>query len=178
MSPAPSSVTLEPPVPVPGSAPVPPPPVIDEEAPAESSATSETSSETVPMQPTGRPKDYVYHALKARERDGQSQRSRTTAPLSPGSTRMSDFGILSSPQADGRRMKVPVEAQHFEIERSSSPAREKPSRSWSLRRKKEVTRTPRRDVSLPLLTEYSRTCLHLSELVLVLHQSLLQSRRT
>lgn len=142
MSPTPSSVTLEPPVPVPSPAPVPPPPVIDEEAPVETSTTSETSSETVPTQPAGRLKDYVYHALKPRERDGQSQRSRTTAPLSPGSTRMSDFGILSSPQADGRRIKVPVEAQHFEIERSSSPAREKPSRSWSLRRKKEDVPSP------------------------------------
>jgi len=148
MSPTPSSVTLEPPVPVPSPAPVPPPPIIDEEAPVETSTTSETSSETVPTQPAGRLKDYVYHALKPRERDGQSQRSRTTAQLSPGSTRMSDFGILSSPQADGRRMRVPVEAQHFEIERSSSPGREKPSRSWSLRRKKEVTRTPRRDIPL------------------------------
>ena len=141
MSPLPSPVTLEPPVPVPGSAPIPPPPVINEEAPAESSMASETSSDTVPTQPTVRLKDYVYHALKPRERDGQSQRSRAPAPSSPGSTRMSDFGILSSPQADGRRMKVPVEAQHFEIERSSTPVREKMSGSWGSRKRKEVTRT-------------------------------------
>jgi hypothetical protein len=51
---------------------------------------------------------------------------------------MSDFGLLSSPQADARRMKVPVEAQHFEIERSSTPVREKLGRRWSLRKKKEV----------------------------------------
>lgn len=141
MSPSPSSVILEHPVPVPSPDLVPPPPVLAEEAPAETSSTSETSSETVPTQPVASSKDYVYRALKLRERDGQSQRSKTTA-LSPSSTRMSDFGILSSPQADGRRMKVPVEAQHFEIERSTTPTKEKTGRSWSLRKKKEDAPSP------------------------------------
>ena len=140
MSPSPTSPVLEPPVRVPSSAPVPPPPVLVEDASMERSSASETSSETVPTQPAVRPKDYAHHVLKLRENDGVPQRSRTPTPLSPGSTRMSDFGILGSPQADGRRMKVPVEAQHFEIERSPTPVREKMNRSWSIRKRKEVAR--------------------------------------
>ena len=151
MSPSLSSVTLEPPVRVPGSVPVPPPPIIAEGAPVETSTTSDTSSETVPMQQAIPPNGYVYHALKLRERDGQPQRSRSPAPFSPSSTKMSDFGILSSPPADTRRMRVPVEAQQFEIERSSTPVGGKMGRSWSLRRKKEVTRVSHRDFPLTFI---------------------------
>ena len=68
---------------------------------------------------------------------------------------MSDFGILSSPQADARRMRVPVEAQHFEIERSSTPVREKMSRGWNLRKKKEVTRISHRDFPLAVVDRVS-----------------------
>ena len=51
---------------------------------------------------------------------------------------MSDYGILSSPQTDQRKVKAPVQVQHFEIERGNTPTREKVNRGWSLRRKKEV----------------------------------------
>ena len=51
---------------------------------------------------------------------------------------MSDYGILSSPQVDQRRVKAPVQVHHFEIERSNTPTREKVNRNWSLRKKKEV----------------------------------------
>ena len=141
MSPSPSPVTMEPPPRMPDPAPVPPPPVVAEEATVETSTTSETSSEAIPPQPSVRPKDYLYHASRIRERDErQPQRSRTPTPLSPGSTRMSDYGLLSSPQTDQRRGKAPVQVQHFEIERGGSPMREKVNRSWSLRKKKEVMR--------------------------------------
>jgi len=137
MSPAPSPVTMEPPVRIPSSAPVPPPPIVAEEATTET-PTSETSSETVPPQPAVR-KDYAYHAAKLRERDERRpQRSRTPTPLSPGSTRISDYGIVSSPQVDSRKMKAPSQL-HFEIERSSTPTRERASRGWSSRTKREVT---------------------------------------
>lgn len=140
MSPSPSPVTTEPPVRIPDPVPVPPPPVIDEEATVETSTASETSSETIPPRSAVRMKDYAYHASKLRERDEQPRprRPRTPTPLSPGSTRMSDYGILSSPQVDMRRGKAPVQAPHFEIERSTTPTREKMNRSWSLRRKKDV----------------------------------------
>ena len=140
MSPAPSPVTMEPPVRIPSSAPVPPPPVIAEEATTETPTTSEVSSETIPPQPIVR-KDFAYHAARLRERDERRpQRSRTPTPLSPGSTRISDYGILSSPQVDSGRMRAP-DQHHFEIERSSTPTREKMSRSWGSRKKREVTMT-------------------------------------
>ncbi|KAF9647290.1 hypothetical protein BDM02DRAFT_2717807 [Thelephora ganbajun] len=139
MSPSPSPVAMEPPVYAPESASVPPPPIVAEEATVETSTTSETSSETIPPRSAVRAKDYVYPSSKLRERDGrQPQRSRTPTPLSPGSTRMSDYGILSSPQVDARRMKAPVQVQHFEIERGTTPLREKTNRSWGLRKKKEA----------------------------------------
>jgi hypothetical protein len=147
MSPSPSSVILEPP----GSAPVPPPPVLAEDAPVETSTTSDTSSESVPTQPVSRPMDFANRALRLRERNGQPQRSRTPDLFSPSSTRMSDFGILSSPQADIRRIRVPVEAQHFEIERGSTPVREKMGRSWSLRKKTEVTTISHRNFHLAVI---------------------------
>jgi len=53
---------------------------------------------------------------------------------------MSDYGLLSSPQTDQRKMKAPVQVQHFEIERGNTPTREKMNRSWSFRKKKEVMR--------------------------------------
>lgn len=141
MSPSPSPVAMEP-VRIPNPAPVPPPPIVTEEATVETSTTtSETSSETIPPQTVVRPKDYAYHASKLRERDErQPQRSRTPTLLSPGSTRMSDYGILSSPQADQRRVRAPVQVHHFEIERGDTPTREKMNRSWSMRKKKEVIR--------------------------------------
>ena len=145
MSPSPSAVSMELPARTSSPAPVPPPPVVAEEATAETSTASETSSESTPPQPAARAKDYAYRALGLRERDErQPQRSRTPTALSPGSTRISDYGILSSPQADQRKMKMPAQAQHFEIERSNTPTREKMNRSWSLRKKKEVMRFPPR----------------------------------
>ena len=120
-------------------APVPPPPVITEEATAETATTSETSSEANPPQSAVRARDYAYHASRLRERDErQPQRSRTPVPSSPGSTRMSDYGLLSSPQVDQRKMKAPVQINHFEIERGSGSTKERMNRSWSMRRKKEV----------------------------------------
>jgi len=179
MSPAPSPVTMEPPVRIPSSAPVPPPPVIAEEATTET-PTSETSSETVPPQPEVR-KDYAYHAAKLRERDDRRpQRSRTPTPLSPGSTRMSDYGILSSPQVDPRKMKAPSQL-HFEIERSSTPTRERMSRAWGSRKRREVMMIL---VVIPLfcrwLIGYRSPCLlRLSGLVPALRWSLLlPSQRT
>lgn len=143
MSPSPSAVSMELPARTSSPAPVPPPPVVAEEATAETSTTSETSSETIPPQPAARAKDYAYRALGFRERDErQTQRSRTPTVLSPSSTRISDYGILGSPQVDQRKMKMPAQAQHFEIERSSTPTKEKMNRSWSLRKKKEVMRFP------------------------------------
>lgn len=141
MSPSPSPVVMEPPARMSTSSPIPPPPIISEEANVETPTTSETSSETIPSQSAARAKEYVYRPSNLRERgEQQPQRSRTPTPLSPGSTRMSDYGILSSPQVDQRRMRAPVQAQHFEIERSNTPTREKMNRSWSLRKKKEVMR--------------------------------------
>ena len=144
MSPSPSSITLGPPVRVPASAPVPPPPVIAEDATVETSTTSETSSEPGSTQQTVR--DHIYSASKLRER--QFQRSRTPAPLSPGSTRISDFGIVSSPQTDRGGRNLPAEAQSFEIERSSTPMREKMRESWSL---KKVTRISSGDFPLSVV---------------------------
>jgi len=139
MSPSPSPVAMEPPPRMPNPAPVPPPPVVAEEATVETSTVSETSSETTPPQPSVRPRDYGYHASKIRERDErQPQRSRTPTILSPGSTRMSDYGILSSPQTDQRKVRAPVQVQQFEIERGNTPTGGRMGRSWSFRKKKEV----------------------------------------
>lgn len=152
MSPSLNSVTLEPQVHVQGSAPVPPPPVIDRDFPVERSTASETSSETLPTKPAEvHTKDHLYRSLKLRGRDGLPQRSRPPTPLSPGSTRMSDYWILTSPQANGRKLPLPNEARHFEIERSSTPARENAGRGWSLRRKTEVTRISHYDIPLQVV---------------------------
>ena len=164
MSPSPSPVDMELPARISSPAPVPPPPVIVEEATTETSATSETSSETAPAQSAALPKDYAYHASKLRERDErQFQRSITPTPLSPGSTRISDYGIVSSPQVDPRKMKAPAQAHHFEIEKGTT-MREKLNRSWSSRMRKEVTRTLTVTVLFRLLlTGYRSLCLlHLS----------------
>jgi len=170
---------VEPPVRAQNSTPVPPPPVIDEDATVETSTTSEMSSETIPPQSAVRGKDYLYRASKIRERDErQPQRSRTPTPLSPGSTRMSDYGLLSSPQADARKMKGPVQAHQFETERGATPVREKMNRAWSLRKKKEVMRilfTILR--SLQLLTG-PRSLLHPLGITSVLHQFLLLPLQT
>ena len=139
MSPSPSTVAMELPVRAPDPAPVPPPPILAEEATAETSTQSETSSETIPPQSAVRAEGYAHQASKLRERDEHPQRSRTPTQLSPGSTRMSDYGILSSP-VNQRRARAPVQAQHFEIERGGTPMREKMNRSWSLMKKREVMR--------------------------------------
>ena len=173
MSPSPSPVTMEPPVRAQSTAPIPPPPIVTEETTTETSVASETSSETIPPQSAVRAKDYAHHALKLRERDEQQpQRSRTPTPLSPGSTRMSDYGILSSPQVDQRRTRAPV--QHFEIERSTTPLREKMNRSWSMRKQKEVTSVLIGILLCQLLIGCHRACLlHLS----AIHRFLLLLQR-
>ena len=177
MSPSPSPVAMEPSVRIPDPAPVPPPPVIAEEATVETSTGSETSSETAPPQPAARTRDYAYHASKLRERDErQPQRPRTPTVLSPGSTRMSDYGILSSPQVDPRKMKAPAQAHHFEIERGST-VREKLNRSWSSRIK-EVMKALTVTLLCRLLIGYRRPhLLHQSGSMLVLRRFLLPLRR-
>jgi len=170
MSPSLSPEAMEPPVRVPDSA----PPATVEDATVGTSTTSETSSETIPPQSAVRVKDYIYRASKLREREErQPQRSRTPTPLSPGSTRMSDYGILSSPaQVDARKMKAPVQVHRFETERGT-PVREKTDRSWSLRRKKEVTIILFAILRFFQLLIGRRSLLHPPELTSVLHRFLL-----
>lgn len=179
MSPSPSPAVMEPPVRIPNPAPVPPPPVVAEEAAVETPTTSESSSESTPSQSDVRARDYAYHASRLRERDERPpQRSKTPTILSPGSTRMSDYGILSSPQVDSRRMRAPVQVQHFEIERGSTPTREKMNRGWNFKKKKEVMIVLTLTLFCRLLTGFRRPCLrHLSVPMPTLPRCLLPLQR-
>ena len=171
---SPSLSPVEPPVRAQNSTPVPPPPVVDEDATVETSTTSESSSEMIPPQSAVRVKDYLY-----RERDErQPQSSRTPNPSSTNSTRMTNYGLLSSPQADARKIKAPAQVHHFETERGTTPVRAKMTRSWSLRKKREVMR-----ILFTILRPFQsligpRSLLHPSVLTSVLHRFPLPLQRS